>query len=171
MLHQVLRDSFESLRAGQQRVLRCELTRQLPLGLIVDLGLFEQFIELLGEVLVDQLQLGNTVLVVQRNGRTVGDGVAEVIDTDVVAELLPSCLFLTRNERGTSETHHGCVRQGGAHVKRESVVLAAVRLVSDDDDVRAVRQHRHLLLAFGFRHLELVDQREDVPVVGSKQLS
>lgn len=47
-------------------------------------------------------------------------------------------LLLPRDERGAGEAHHRRVWQGGAHVEREGVVLAAVRLVGDDDDVGAV---------------------------------
>ena len=50
-----------------------------------------------------------------------------------------------------------------AHVERQRVVLAAVGLVGDDDDVVTVRQHRHRLAGFGWT--ELVDQREHVAVV------
>ena len=50
------------------------------LGVLVDLGLLEQLVQLVGEVLVDELQLGDAVLVVERDGRAVLDRVAEVVD-------------------------------------------------------------------------------------------
>jgi hypothetical protein len=86
--HQIGRDASSAARAGQQRVLRARTRRQLPSASSSNLGLFEQLVELVGEVLVDQLQLGDAVLVVERDGRAVFDGVAEVVDADVLAELL-----------------------------------------------------------------------------------
>ena len=73
-------DRLQPLRAGEQRVLRAELAGQLALGVLVELGLLQQRVELVGEVLVDQLQLGDAVLVVERDRRAVLDGVAEVVD-------------------------------------------------------------------------------------------
>ena len=43
-----------------------------------------------------------------------------------------------------------------------------MRLVGDDDNVGAVREHGHRLLALA--RLELLDQREDVAVVSAEQL-
>ncbi len=115
------------------------------------------------------MELGDPVLVVERHRGAVLDGVAEVVDADVVAELLPGRLLLPRDQRGAGEAHHRGVGQRHPHVEREGVVLAAVRFVGDDDDVRAVRQHRHRLLALG--RLELLDQREHIAVVGCQQLA
>ena len=67
---------------------RREAADELPLGVVVELGLLEQLGQLLVEALVDELQLGDPVLVVERDGRAVLDRVAEVVDRDVVAELL-----------------------------------------------------------------------------------
>jgi hypothetical protein len=49
----------------------------------------------------------------------------------------------------------------------ELIVLAAVGLVGDDDDVRAFRQHRHRFPVGGG---ELLDQREHVPLIAAQQL-
>ena len=59
---------------------RAERARELALGLLVELGLLQQRVQLVGEVLVDQLQLGDAVLVVERDRRAVLDGIAEVVD-------------------------------------------------------------------------------------------
>jgi hypothetical protein len=53
--------------------------------------------------------------------------------------------------------------QRGAHVERQRVVLAAVRLVGQHDHVGT--------LAEQFRRLELVHQREDVAVVAAQQFA
>ena len=53
---------------------------ELALGLLVELGRLQQLGQLVGEVLVDELQLGDAVLVVERDGRAVLDRVAEVVD-------------------------------------------------------------------------------------------
>ena len=52
--------------------------------------------------------------------------------------------------------------KGIPHVQGELVILAAVRLIRDDDDVRPVRQLRIRLALFG---TELLDQGEEVAVV------
>ena len=108
--HEVLGDRLQALRTCQQRVLRTERPSELALGVLVELGLLEEFVEFLGEILVDQLQLGNAVLVVQRDRRAVLDRVAEVVDADVVTELLARGLLLTGDQRCAGEAHHRGVR-------------------------------------------------------------
>jgi hypothetical protein len=63
------------------------------------------------------------------------------------------------------------VRQCWRMFNARVVVLAAVRLVGDDDDVRAIRQHRHLASPAALDALELLDQREHVAVIGGQQLA
>ena len=113
------------------------------------------------EVLVRELEFGDAVLVIERNGVPVIDGLLEVVDGDVIAEdlLRP---FLAGHQRRAGEADERSVRQGVPHVQREDVVLAAVRLVGDDDDVRPVGELRVRLAVLG---AELLDQREDVAVV------
>jgi hypothetical protein len=74
------------------------------------------------------------VAVIERDGSAVLDGVAEVVGADVVAELLLSQL-LADDQRRAGETHERRVRQRPTHVQREGVVLAAMRLIGDDDDI------------------------------------
>ena len=159
-------DLAEPLRAGQQHVLLAEAPCELPFGVLVQLCVLEQVGKFVGEVVVDQLELGDAVFVVQRDGRAVGDGVAEVVGVDVVAELLLGQL-LPRDQRRSGEPHERGVGQRTTHVQGEGVVLATVRLVGDDDDVRAIREHRHRGLAGCLT--ELVDQREDVAVIAGEQ--
>ena len=59
--------------------------------------------EFVVEVLVDELQLGDAVLVVERDGGAVLDRVAEVVDRDVVAEHLAGQLLLAGDQRGAGE--------------------------------------------------------------------
>jgi hypothetical protein len=97
--YEVLCDPAQPLRPGQQRVLLTEPPRQLTLGFLVEFGCLQQIRELVGEVLVDQLQLGDAILVEQRDGGAVLNGVAEVIDADVVTELLAGQLLADDQRR------------------------------------------------------------------------
>ena len=60
-----------------------------------------------------------------------------------------------------------CIDRTFPFALREPVVLAPVRLVGDDDDVRAVRQLRMSCPLLG---VELLDQREDVAMILGQQL-
>ena len=123
--------------------------------------------QVLVEVLVGELQLGDAVLVVERHRRAVLDRLPEVVDRDVVAEDLAGSSPRPAISGVPVKPRKRGVRQRVAHVQRERVVLAAVRLVGDDDDVGAVGEHRVRLALLG---AELLDQREDVAVVLAEQL-
>ena len=166
MVHQIGSDLGESLGAGDQLVLLGEAERHRLLLSIVKRSLFQEVFQLVVEVLVGELQLGHTILVVERDGGTVRDGVPEVVDRHVVAEHLPG-LLLASDERCAGEPQKRRVGQRQTHVRRQSVVLGAMGLVGDDHDVVALRQNRHLLAFLG--RDELVDQREDVAVVLAEQ--
>ena len=132
----------------------------LEIGLVDDAG------DLVAEVLVGQLQLGQPALVVERHRRAVGDRLGEVVDRHVIAEHLARALFLAGDQRRAGEADEGRVRQRRAHVGGENVVLAAMRLVGDDDDVAAGRQHR---IDFAARRPEFLDQGEDVALVAAQR--
>ena len=83
----VLGHGAQPLGSGDQRILPTEPTHQTPFGVLVEFGLLQQLGQFVGEVLVDELKLGDAVLVVERDGGTVLDGVSEVVDADVVTEL------------------------------------------------------------------------------------
>ena len=134
-------DLVQPVVAGDQVVLAGELALQLLLLLLVQFGVLEQLLHVVVQVLVGELQFGDAVLVVQRDRRAVLDRLPEVVDADVVAEDLARPL-LARHQRRAGEADERGVRQGVAHVQGERVVLAAVRLVGDHDDVRPVRQLR-----------------------------
>ena len=95
--HEIGGDPPQPLGPGDELVLGREAPRERPLLRLVELGLFEDLGELLVEGLVDDLQLGDAVLVVERDGRAVVDRVAEVVGRDVVAEDLARALLLARS--------------------------------------------------------------------------
>ena len=134
MLDQIAGNRLQPVLAGNQMVFPGERPLQLLLLRLVQFGLYQQRFHVLVQVLVRQLQLGNAVLVVERHRRPVVYALLEVVDRDVIAEHLARLLFAC-NQRRTSEPNEGGIRQGQAHVHRQCIVLAAVRLVGNDDDV------------------------------------
>jgi hypothetical protein len=65
--HEILRNLSETLQTSDQRILTSEAPRDRAVAIVVEFRVFEQRRELLTEVAVDDLQLGNAVLVVQRD--------------------------------------------------------------------------------------------------------
>ena len=161
MLDNISGHGLQPVVASDQVVLAGELPLQLLLLLLVQFRLLEQLFHVFVQLLVGELQLRDPVLVVEGHRGPVFHGLTEVIDAHVVAEDLAS-LLLAHDERGAGEGEEGGPGQGRAHVERQGVVLAAVGLVGDDDDILPLREHRVLLPAFG---AELVDQGEDIAVV------
>jgi hypothetical protein len=97
-------------------------------------------------------------------------GSSNVVDADAVAEDRPR-VRVRLLDRRAGEAHEARLRQGVAHVAGEAVdevVLAAVGLVGDDDDVASVRQHGVAVARLG-RH-ELLDGREDDATAGDAEL-
>ena len=95
---------------------------------------------------VDPGEVDEARLVDHGHGRPVLHGAVEVVDVDVVAED-PAGVALTLGDGGAGERDEGGVGQGPAQVGGvavEVVVVAAVGLVGDDDDVASVRQQRVL---------------------------
>ena len=106
----------------------------LALGHLVDLGVHHRLLVLV------QVDLRQPPFVVDRHGGPVLDGAADVVDVDVVAEH-GACVHVRLFDGGSGEADEGGVGEGVAQVAREAVdevVLAAVRLVGDHDDVGAV---------------------------------
>jgi len=64
--HQVPGDRAEPLGPGDQCVLAGEAADEASFGVVVELGHLEDLGQLLVESLVDELQLGDAVLVIQR---------------------------------------------------------------------------------------------------------
>src|SRR5262249_3115758 len=119
-----------------------------------------------------KLDARKAAFVVDRDGRAILDRAADVINVDVVAEDGRSADVLLLNRR-PGEAYERGIRQRVAQVLREAVgdvaglaldprleaVLAAVRLIGDDDDVAPVRQQRvNGRPAFG---RELLERGED----------
>ena len=109
-----------------------------------------------------QLELWRAVFVKEPNSGVVFDGLLEVVDGDVVAEDVAGTLF-TDDQRRAREGDEQRLRQRGAHVDRQCVVLTAVGLVGDHDHVTTVAEH--------LRRLKLLDQREDIPVIAPQQVT
>ena len=80
---------------------------------------------------------GFLVLIVEHGTHDLGDRLPRDPPQKVFARKL-----LARDERSTGESDERGIRQGIAHVPGEAVdevVLAAVRLVGDDDDIPSLR--------------------------------
>ena len=60
---------------------------------VVQRGGLEEFFELVVEVVVGELEFGDAVLVVERDGGAIRDGVPEVVDRHVIAEHLSGLLL------------------------------------------------------------------------------
>ena len=157
----ILCDLFEALIPGNKVVLAPEFPFQLPLLLLIQFRIFEEPLHVLVEVLVRELHFWYSVLVVQRNGVLVFDGLAEVINTDVIAEYLPR-LLLPSHERRPREPDECGVRQGVPHIEREKVVLRPVCFVRYHDDVGTIRQFRVRLAVLCS---EFLDEGKQEPVV------
>ena len=138
--------------------------RRLQLFLAIDLLALRHLLELrvdLGLLGGLQLQLRQAALVVDRHRRAVEHRALDVVDADVVAEDRAR-VGVGLLDRRTGEADERRVRKCIAHVPREAVdevVLAAVGLVGDHDDVAPVREDR-VPVALLFRE-ELLDRRED----------
>ena len=166
VLHQVLGNLVEPVTTGDQLVLAAELTLDQALDLLVDALAVEQVFHVGLQLGVGQLQLRDAVLVVERHGGPVLHRFSEVVDRDVIAEDLAGLLLAVHQRRAGEPDERG-VRQGGAHVAGEEVVLAAVGLVGHHDHVAAARELR---VDLARRRVELLNQREQVAVVLTEQL-
>ena len=92
------------------------------------------FGDVVRQVLVGQLEFGDAVLVVERNGVSIVHRFLEVVDRNVLAKNFLGA-FLPGHQRRSGEPDERSIRQGTPHVAGENIVLAAVRFVGDDDDV------------------------------------
>ena len=136
---------------------------RLQLLLAVHFLAFRRFLEVgvdLRPLGLVQRELCQPALVEDRHGRAILDGALDVVDADVVAEHRAGVGVLQFDGRAGEADERG-VRERVAHVAGEAVdevVLAAVRLVGDDDDVPAHRKQRMpVALLFGE---ELLDRGE-----------
>ena len=140
--HDVLGDLLHPLLRADDRL---EL-RPLGLELLPALHLFALggFLELrvyVRPLALFQGQLGKTALVVDGHRGPVLDGTLNVVDADVVSKHGARVGVLKLDGR-PREADKGGVGQGVPHVTGvavDEVVLAAVGLVGDDDDVAPIR--------------------------------
>src|SRR4051812_19003699 len=79
MCDEVLRDLAEAFGPGQKGVLLAESPSELALCCLVEFCCLQKVLEFYLEILVDELQLWDSVLVVERNCRSVFDGGTEVV--------------------------------------------------------------------------------------------
>ncbi len=97
-----------------------------------------QLLQLFGDPLVQiadrHPKFVATRIIIERHRGLVLDGPLEIVGGDVFTEHPPSDLVILE-ERRTGEADIAGVRQGIAHVKRQSPVLGAVGLIGDDDDI------------------------------------
>ncbi len=166
MVHDVLRHRVQPVVAGDQVIALAQHLPQLLLLILVQPGVLDRLVDLLVQLRVGDLQFRRPVLVEQRNRRPVLHRLPEIVDAHVIAEH-PARPFFSRDQGRAGEGHELRVRQRRAHVHRQRVVLAAVRLVRQHDDVIPLRQHR---MQGPRLRAELVDQREDVTVIRPQQL-
>ena len=171
VLHQVAGDELDAvLRADHRLELR---PPALELLLALDLLALGRLLELrvdLRPLGFLQLQLRQPALVVDGHRRAIDDGALDVVDADVVAEHRAR-VGVGLLDRRAGEADERRVRQRVAHVPREAVdevVLAAVRLVGDDDDVAPLREHR-VPVAFLLGE-ELLDRGEHHAARGDGEL-
>ena len=161
VLDDVLGDEADALlRADDGLELRpARLQPLLALDLLALGGLVELLVDERMCVLVEG-EFGEAVLVVDGDRGAVEHGLLDVVDADVVAEHRARVRVPQLDGRAREADERG-VRQRVAHVPREAVdevVLAAVRLVGDDDDVAPLGE-RGVCVALVLR-VELLDRRE-----------
>ena len=138
VFHQVTGDELDAVVGADHRLELRPLALQLFLALdFLPLGrLLELRIDLrpLGFLHLEPRQ---PALVVDGHRRAIEHGALDVVDADVVAEH-SARIGVGLLDRSPGEADERSVGQRVAHVPREAideVVLAAVRLVGDDDDV------------------------------------
>jgi len=120
VIDDVFSDRLQSIVAGDEVVLARELTLELTLLLGIELGVFQQPLDVLVQVLIGELKLGDPVLVVEGDSGAVVDRLLEVVDANVVAEDLPGFL-LADDERRPGKRQKGRVRESGMMAYLSSV--------------------------------------------------
>ena len=138
-----------------------KLLFQLGLLGIVKVFVFEDLVELLAQVFVLVQHFRHALLVEQRHGGAVIHRLAEVVFRDVIAEPLVG-LAVAPKQRGAGEGEVLGIGQSGPHVLGQGLVLGAVGLVDDHDDVVAVGEQR-IFLTLG--PAEFLDQGKDEALV------
>ncbi len=161
VVHQVAGNPLNPVFGADHRFELRPLAFQLflALDLFAFRSLFELWIDFRSFRFL-QFELGEPALVIDRHGRSVHDRALNVVDADVLAEhgARVGVGFL---DRCAGEADERRVRQRVAHVACEAVdeiVLTAVRLVRDYDNIASGRQHGVAVAPFLGK--ELLDRRE-----------
>lgn len=161
VVDEILRDGVEAVVARDEMVASAEEACELLFALFIQSSFVDDIVDFFVEVGVGDFEFRGSVLVEKGDGCAVFDGLAEVVDTDVVSEDLAGA-FLPSDKGSAREGDELGLRQSRSHVHRERVILAAVGLVGEDDDVVALGENG----VEGARICaELVDEGEDVAVV------
>lgn len=77
MRNDILRDGFQPIVASQQMILPAKFAFQLLLLLRIKFNFLDHFIDIFVQIRIDELQLRRTVLVEERYGGTVLNGLIE----------------------------------------------------------------------------------------------
>src|SRR5699024_5914746 len=123
-----------------------ELALQFFFLLFIKHRFVQQFFQLFVDMLVGELQLGDAVLVVKRHGSTVFNRLLKIIGAHIVAEDLACFLILSFDQRRSGKAQKSRIGQGLAHIHGQLVVLGAVGLVGDDNNVIIGAKDRKLLV-------------------------
>ena len=109
MSYDVLGDLVEPVVPRDEVILTRKLAFQLLFLGLIEFSGFEQPLYVLVEVFVCELELGDAVLVVERNRRVVLDRLTKVVDADVISEDLFGLLFAD-HQRCAREANERCIR-------------------------------------------------------------
>ena len=126
-------DRFELSPFGRQFFFALDL---LALGKLLEFRIYPRPLRGL------QFELGEPAFVIDRHRRTVGDRTLDIVNADVVAKDGARIRVGLLNRRA-GKANEGGVWQRVAHVPRKTVdeiVLAAMGLVGDHDDIASLRQ-------------------------------
>jgi hypothetical protein len=108
--HHILGDRLQAIFPRDDVVFTAELAFELFLLRLIQLCVFEQALQVAVEVVVGELNLRDTVLVVQRHRRAVLDGTREVVDAHVFAEHLARALLLALDQWRAGEAQKAGIR-------------------------------------------------------------
>src|SRR5699024_7664431 len=119
---------------------------QLLFLLLVEHGFIQQLFQLFVDMLIGKLQLRNAILIVERHRSPVLNGLLKIIGAHVIPEHLARFLILPFNQRRAGKAQESRVGQGFTHIHGQLVVLGAMGLVGDDNNIIIGAQDRKLLV-------------------------
>lgn len=137
-----------------------DLLGKFPLQLLrlahIQIGLLDRLEDLIGDLrLLPLAEPVRTVFIIQRNRRSVVYGLLEIVDGNIIAEG-PHRELIISEERRPRESDARCRGQQMKHILRKLPVLAAVRLI---------RQDEHIMIGIDrlcARLIEFLDERENI---------